>query len=369
MLQDPTISSSSIKNNIDGFYSTTTTISSSDNSILENNNNNGKQESFNCLTTENLNTVINTMLLLNMNYLLLDSAETFMQKLFALQQQQQSLNIANHMDPILSSSSISTSSSSLGENNQNDEMDSCSKQKIEFDNEMMTMAVQSSSSSSSGSSIITATTTTMDNNNQRLPINNRNYQEARYKTELCLHYRERNFCPHGQRCLFAHGLEELRPYRGRHPKHKTQRCKAFHENGFCNYGYRCSYIHSESPRTIDYIKKLNHRAQLFKRNRMNQQIRNLRKQSTTTSSSSSSSLTSSIDQQILYEQQMQQQQQQTSHHHHHRHNYHQHQQQQHQQQRYNHLQLANIDIQSLLSNDDHWSQSHSSLSMASLFSH
>ena len=97
------------------------------------------------------------------------------------------------------------------------------------------------------------------------PVNNRNYQEARYKTELCLHYRDLNACPHGSRCLFAHGLSELRPYRGRHPKHKTQRCKSFHETGFCNYGYRCSYIHLESPRTIEHIKQLNDMAQLSRK--------------------------------------------------------------------------------------------------------
>ncbi|UXI21948.1 serine palmitoyltransferase 1-like [Sarcoptes scabiei] len=114
---------------------------------------------------------------------------------------------------------------------------------------------------------------TLQENPMPPPLLNRNYQEARYKTELCLHFRERNFCPHGTRCLFAHGLEELRPYRGRHPKHKTQHCKAFHEQGFCNYGYRCSYIHSESPRTIEYIKRLNRRAQIVRRNRFNKQIR------------------------------------------------------------------------------------------------
>lgn len=101
----------------------------------------------------------------------------------------------------------------------------------------------------------------------RPPYGNINYQEARYKTELCLHYREKNYCPHGRKCLFAHGLQELRPYRGRHPKYKTQQCKAFHEEGFCYYGYRCSYIHSESPSTIEYIKNLNHRGQIAKRNR------------------------------------------------------------------------------------------------------
>lgn len=98
---------------------------------------------------------------------------------------------------------------------------------------------------------------------------NLNYQEARYKTELCLHFRESNTCPHNTNCLFAHGLSELRPYRGRHPKHKTQKCKAFHEEGYCNYGYRCSYIHSESPNTINQLKKINNLGQENKRKRLN----------------------------------------------------------------------------------------------------
>lgn len=90
-----------------------------------------------------------------------------------------------------------------------------------------------------------------------LSASNKNYQAARYKTELCLHFREHNTCPHGDMCLFAHGLSELRPYRGRHPKHKTQPCRSFHQTGFCNYGYRCSYIHLESPETIKYLRGLN----------------------------------------------------------------------------------------------------------------
>jgi len=76
------------------------------------------------------------------------------------------------------------------------------------------------------------------------PINNKNYQESRYKTELCRHWQENGTCPHGLQCLFAHGLNELKPFRGRHRKYKTQLCKAFHSDGFCSFGPRCSYIHS-----------------------------------------------------------------------------------------------------------------------------
>lgn len=75
------------------------------------------------------------------------------------------------------------------------------------------------------------------------PTNNYNYQESRYKTELCRHWEETGTCPHGLQCLFAHGLFELRPFRGRHKKFKTQMCKAFHSTGFCSFGNRCSYIH------------------------------------------------------------------------------------------------------------------------------
>lgn len=76
------------------------------------------------------------------------------------------------------------------------------------------------------------------------PIYNKNYQESRYKTELCRHWQENGFCPHNMQCLFAHGLAELKPFRGRHRKYKTQLCKAFHNKGFCSFGPRCSYIHS-----------------------------------------------------------------------------------------------------------------------------
>ena len=76
------------------------------------------------------------------------------------------------------------------------------------------------------------------------PIHNKNYQESRYKTELCRHWQESGACPHGLQCLFAHGISELKPFRGRHKKYKTQLCKAFHADGFCSFGPRCSYIHS-----------------------------------------------------------------------------------------------------------------------------
>lgn len=157
------------------------------------------------------------------------------------------------------------------------------KSPINFGNESSASSVISTGSESANSSLMNYvgknnidSMMNLSGNSRRsnrllaFPFNeNLNYQEARYKTELCLHFRESNTCPHNNNCLFAHGLSELRPYRGRHPKHKTQKCKAFHEEGYCNYGYRCSYIHSESPNTIHYIKKINHRGQVDKKRRLN----------------------------------------------------------------------------------------------------
>ncbi|KAH9511787.1 uncharacterized protein LOC124493136 [Dermatophagoides farinae] len=281
-------------------------------------------------------------------------AKTFMQKLLALQHQQSQQFIGTelkvNLDPISSSASSSSLENIILEND--DGMNSCSQQSISNSSSSCNASIAFSSISPDGDLDIaidfddmlmatpsTSSASSVIDNNNRLPLHNRNYQEARYKTELCLHYRERNFCPHGQRCLFAHGLEELRPYRGRHPKHKTQRCKAFHEHGFCNYGYRCSYIHSESPRTIEYIKKLNHRAQIVKRNRMNLQIRNMRKQPSN----------QHLQQDNHYN---------NNHHHHHRHNHHhhhhQHQQSQRQEQHQN--QSVNHRLDGSLLSDD-WSRS------------
>ncbi|RWS08525.1 Zinc finger protein 36: C3H1 type-like 1 [Dinothrombium tinctorium] len=77
------------------------------------------------------------------------------------------------------------------------------------------------------------------------PKHNVMYHPSRYKTEICRQYTELGHCEYADRCLFAHGLFELRPLPNRHPKHKTEKCTAFHETGFCTFGPRCSFIHSK----------------------------------------------------------------------------------------------------------------------------
>ena len=63
------------------------------------------------------------------------------------------------------------------------------------------------------------------------------------KVELCRQYMETGYCPYGERCKFAHGLQEL--MRNHHPNHKykTKECEHFRRNMACMYGPRCNFIH------------------------------------------------------------------------------------------------------------------------------
>jgi len=72
---------------------------------------------------------------------------------------------------------------------------------------------------------------------------------VRYKTELCKSYIQSKECKFGDKCHFAHGVEELRKI-DRHRKYKTERCKLFHEEGFCPFGHRCSFLHTEDPEQL-----------------------------------------------------------------------------------------------------------------------
>ncbi|XP_035227239.1 mRNA decay activator protein ZFP36L2-A-like isoform X2 [Stegodyphus dumicola] len=66
---------------------------------------------------------------------------------------------------------------------------------------------------------------------------------SRYKTELCRPFEENGTCKYGDKCQFAHGINELRTLT-RHPKYKTELCRTFHSTGFCPYGPRCHFIHN-----------------------------------------------------------------------------------------------------------------------------
>lgn len=74
--------------------------------------------------------------------------------------------------------------------------------------------------------------------------------QTKYKTELCRNL-ESGFCEFGEKCFFAHCLEELR---GKNAVvcAKIAKCKEFFELGYCINGSRCQYNHRDnSPETAE----------------------------------------------------------------------------------------------------------------------
>lgn len=71
---------------------------------------------------------------------------------------------------------------------------------------------------------------------------------SRYKTELCRPFEEFGVCKYGDKCQFAHGMNELRSL-ARHPKYKTELCRTYHTVGFCPYGPRCHFVHNQDEVT------------------------------------------------------------------------------------------------------------------------
>ncbi|KAJ8919605.1 hypothetical protein NQ315_002227 [Exocentrus adspersus] len=72
---------------------------------------------------------------------------------------------------------------------------------------------------------------------------------SRYKTELCRPFEEFGVCKYGDKCQFAHGINELRSL-ARHPKYKTELCRTYHTVGFCPYGPRCHFVHNQDEVAI-----------------------------------------------------------------------------------------------------------------------
>uniref|UniRef100_A0A7S0EY75 C3H1-type domain-containing protein n=1 Tax=Hanusia phi TaxID=3032 RepID=A0A7S0EY75_9CRYP len=70
-----------------------------------------------------------------------------------------------------------------------------------------------------------------------------------YKTQMCKNFEAHGFCGFGDKCNFAHGVEELRT--GSRPVldtrlFKTRLCKTFEQKGKCPYGDNCTYAHGTS---------------------------------------------------------------------------------------------------------------------------
>ena len=73
--------------------------------------------------------------------------------------------------------------------------------------------------------------------------------QNKFKTEFCRNL-EAGFCEFGDKCFFAHSLEELRE-KNNQGVFKHIKCKNFLELKYCLSGYKCQYSHREiSPEII-----------------------------------------------------------------------------------------------------------------------
>jgi len=74
-----------------------------------------------------------------------------------------------------------------------------------------------------------------------------NYSEnsnfpQKYKTELCKSYSESGKCKYHNKCMFAHGKEELFKRKTCY-NYKQKKCESFYRQGYCPYGMRCNFVH------------------------------------------------------------------------------------------------------------------------------
>ncbi|KAL3926724.1 MAG: hypothetical protein SGPRY_003170 [Prymnesium sp.] len=67
-------------------------------------------------------------------------------------------------------------------------------------------------------------------------------QRSKFKTEMCRNFSTSGQCRYGDKCQFAHGLNDLRA-RQLPPQYKTRICRTFSQSGRCPYGSKCRFIH------------------------------------------------------------------------------------------------------------------------------
>ncbi len=68
-------------------------------------------------------------------------------------------------------------------------------------------------------------------------------EKLKYRTELCKFYEINGQCKFGDKCIFAHGKENLREKVLTKSGYKKRACINFFEHGFCMYGNRCQFSH------------------------------------------------------------------------------------------------------------------------------
>lgn len=81
-------------------------------------------------------------------------------------------------------------------------------------------------------------------------------KNIKYKTTLCKHFDTRQGCSYGQKCQFAHGLNELRIKDAQFApiiknqnnilNYKIVKCKNWERDGTCKYGALCTFAHGKN---------------------------------------------------------------------------------------------------------------------------
>lgn len=80
------------------------------------------------------------------------------------------------------------------------------------------------------------------NNNTKIQKQIEKPRQNKIKSELCIEYINKGKCSYGDKCIFAHGLENIINKRKNPIKSKAE-CKAYNEIGFCPFGQNCNMTH------------------------------------------------------------------------------------------------------------------------------
>lgn len=70
-------------------------------------------------------------------------------------------------------------------------------------------------------------------------------QRKKERSEMCHHVEELGGCIYGDRCSFAHRVEEIKEL-PKPPNYRRNLCRNFFRYGVCYYGTKCRFSHSVS---------------------------------------------------------------------------------------------------------------------------
>lgn len=87
----------------------------------------------------------------------------------------------------------------------------------------------------------------------------------KYKTELCKYFELYGNCKFGNKCAYAHGINNLRVKITNTSSYRSKECNKFFENGYCPYGSRCQFAHAIKSNILNnpYDKNMSYKQLLL----------------------------------------------------------------------------------------------------------